>query len=64
MPFNPPLRPSGSLGFEDLSLIFYFMVTIGTGSGLHCMIHSHSDGVEGSFQLSGSGGIEAMFQWF
>jgi hypothetical protein len=55
---------SAFLGFS-----FYFeWLSLERGSGIHCMVHSCSDGVYGGiewlFQLKGNEGIEIVFQWF
>jgi len=55
--------------FGFLSFVVYFeWLSLEQGSGVHCMVHSCSDGfdeeIEWLFQLKGDGGIEAMFQWF
>jgi len=55
--------------FGFLSFVVYFeWWSLEQGSGVHCMVHSCSDGfdeeIEWLFQLKGDGGIETMFQWF
>jgi len=44
------------------------MVVVGTGFGVHCMVHSCSngfdEGIEWLFQLKENEEIEIVFQWF
>jgi len=55
--------------FGFLSFVVYFeWWSLERGFGVHCMVHSCSDGVYGGvewlFQLKGNEGIEIVFQWF
>jgi hypothetical protein len=52
-----------------LSFAVYFeLLSLEWGFGVHCMVHSCSDGVYGGvewlFQLKENEGIEIVFQWF